>query len=87
MTRRNKKMYAEIMQISIAVCMMVQTGLTLRNAMRTEQSQAAGAPKIAPELKIESAHSKESASAPESAGAPRETPAVELSAGDANPVA
>ena len=80
-------MYAEIMQVSIAVCMMVQTGLTLRNAVRAEQSQGAGAPKIAPELKIESAHAKENAAVPASAGTTHETPAAELSAGDANPVA
>lgn len=79
-------MYAEIMQVSIAVCMMVQTGLTLRNAIRAEQSQGAGAPKIAPELKIESGHAKETTAVPASAGTARETPAAEPAAGDANPL-
>ena len=80
-------MFLEIMQISIAASMMVQTGLMLRNAVRVEQSQGAGAPKIAPELKIESAHAKEQSAVPASTGAAHETPAAELSAGDANPVA
>lgn len=80
-------MFAEIMQVSIAVSMMVQAGLALRNAMRSEQSQGAGAPKIAHELKVESAHAKENTAVPANAGTTHETPAAELSAGDANPVA
>lgn len=79
-------MYAEIMQVSIAASMMVQTGLMLRNAMRAELSQNAGAPKIAPELKLESAHAKENAAFPAGSGMPRETPAAESLAGDTNPV-
>jgi len=80
-------MYAEIMQVSVAVSMLVQTGLTLRNAMRAEQSNVTCAPKIAPELKIESGHVKENSSGSASAGVTREAPATEISAGDANPVA
>jgi len=55
--------------------------------MRAEQSNVACAPKIAPELKIESGHVKENSSGSASAGVTREAPATEISAGDANPVA
>ena len=75
-------MYAEIMQVSIAASMMVQTGLMLRNAMRAEQSQSAGAPKVAPELKIESSHAKESTTPSANAGAAHETKATEPVADD-----
>ena len=75
-------MYAEIMQVSIAASMMVQTGLMLRNAMRAEQSQSAGAPKVAPELKIESSHAKESTTPSANAGAAPETNATEPAADD-----
>lgn len=80
-------MYAEIMQVSIAASMMVQTTVMVRNAMRAEQTQNAGAPKIAPELKIELAHAKENANVPASAESAHDTAAPEPLAGDANPVA
>ena len=75
-------MYLEIMQVSIAASMMVQTGLMLRNAMRAEQSQSAGAPKVAPELKIESSHAKESTTPSANAEAAHETNAAEPVADD-----
>ena len=80
-------MYAEIMQVAIAASMMVQTGLMVRNAMRTEQSQSAGALKIAPELKIEPAHARENGAPLATGSAVQETGAIEpMMAGDANPV-
>lgn len=79
-------MFVEIMQVSIAISMLVQTGLTLRNAVREEKSQGAGAPKLATELKVEPAHAKENAAVPASAGTARETPVAEPSTGDADPL-
>ena len=79
-------MYAEIMQVSIAASMMVQTGLMLRNAMRAEQSQSAGAPKVAPEFKIESSHAKESTTPSATAEAAHETNAAEPVADDVSQV-
>ena len=79
-------MYAEIMQVSIAASMMVQTGLMLRNAMRAEQSQNAGAPKVAPELKIESSHAKENTAPSPNAGAAHETNATEPVADDVSQI-
>ena len=70
-------MITEIMQFSIAASMMVQTGLMLKSVLRTEQPQEAGAPKIAPELKIETGHAKEAFTPPADAGAIRETKTYE----------
>lgn len=75
-------MITEIMQFSIAASMMVQTGLMLKNVLRTEQSQGAGAPKIAPELKLETGHSKEAFTPPVDAGVIRETKTYEPYVGE-----
>lgn len=82
-----KNMYVEVMQISIAASMIVQTGLMVRSALRTEQSQSAGVPKVAPELKIETAHHSKEAIAPaQNTGNVPEVKTTEPSAGDIGPV-